>query len=389
MNLNFIYVFRIYPDKDTIDFLNMHAGHGRFIWNKFLEKEESSGEFMSFNLMSAYFTNELKIEYPWLSDSNSDSLRYNLWNLDQAIRAYTERKQEKPKFKKRLSSYSIYFKNYKLDKENGYLLLPKLKDKPIKIKLHREFDSPDILKIIKSSTNKFYAVFKCKEYHQPIEYKKAKEISHLGIDLGLTDVITTSDGDSYKAPKLLRKSEANLERKRRAISTKIPGSRRWEKSRIKLARAERKVKNQRSDFNHKLSLAIAGTPKDGVGVETLSLKSMVKNSNLAKSISDAALADLVGMLNYKLKANGKVLTFVSKYFPSSRLCFTCENKTGPRGLASLGTRQWTCSDCGSINHRDINAAKNIAREADSVYKPPYYLRFLKFRGRAFRKLSQI
>lgn len=385
MKLPFIYCFRIYPSDKVIDFLNMHAGHSRFVWNKLLERAESFGKYENINLMQSYFTEELRVEYPWITDSNSTTLRHVIYRLDCSIKHHQRNLSEKPRFKKRLPSYSLYFRDYKLDKIKGILRLPKLLGEEIPIRIHRDFEEPDVVKIIRSSDNKFYAMFRCKEYYSNIPYKPKGQVSHLGIDLGLKDIVTTSDNRSYGAPKFIRKAEENLKRKRRALDNKTPGSREWEKARIRLARAEHKVKNQRNDFNHKLSVELAKTSLDGVGVETLLIRNMVRNPKLSKSILDASLANLVGMLNYKLKKNGKVLTFVSRYFPSTKTCFNCENKSGPKNIGSLGTRIWKCSECGSENHRDINAAKNIAREADRIYTPPYYL---KFCGRAFRKLPQ-
>jgi putative transposase len=180
-----------------------------------------------------------------------------------------------------------------------------------------------------------------------------------GIDLGLHDLATTSDGVKYPNPKHLAKSEKKLARLQRQLSRKSKGSNNRNKARIKVARLQEHIANQRSDAIHKVTTELVKN-YDIICVEDLAPKNMVRNHRLAKSIADAAFGELRRQLEYKATWYGKTVVVIDRFFPSSQLCSECGSRWS--GTKDLAVREWTCPNCGTTHDRDVNAAKNILNE---------------------------
>jgi putative transposase len=184
----------------------------------------------------------------------------------------------------------------------------------------------------------------------------------IGIDLGINHFAVTSDGSKFDNPRHLRKYERNLKRKQRQLSRKQKGSNRRQKARRLVASLHQRITNVRRDFLHKLSRRVVNE-NQVIALESLNVKGMVRNHNLAKAISDCSWSTFVGMLKYKCEREGKVLMQVDRFFPSSKTCSECLYQIGEM---PLDIRAWTCPSCGTHHDRDINAAKNIVAEAKKL-----------------------
>ena len=145
----------------------------------------------------------------------------------------------------------------------------------------------------------------------------------------------------------------------RKLSKKVFESNNYFKYKIKVARFQEKIKNQRLDYLHKLSIRLV-KEYDIICTETLRVRNMIKNHKVAKSFQDTSLSEFARQLEYKAKWYGKVISKIDTFYPSSQLCSNCRYKNSE--IKNLEVRKWTCPECGKHHDRDVNAAINILNE---------------------------
>ena len=185
--------------------------------------------------------------------------------------------------------------------------------------------------------------------------KQAPKGGAVGIDLGIKDLATLSDGTVIPNPHSLKTGERQLRRAQKALSRKTKGSKRRAKARERVARIHNRIANRRSDTLHKLTTMLAQTYSD-ISIEDLNVAGMVKNHHLAKAVSDASFFELRRQLEYKTAKTGARLHFVDRWYPSSK---TCSNCGSVKTKLSLTERTYKCEHCGLVIDRDLNAAINI------------------------------
>ena len=183
--------------------------------------------------------------------------------------------------------------------------------------------------------------------------------SAVGIDLGLRDFLTLSTGEKIGPPQYFRHAQHKRRRLARQLSRKKPGSRNREKARLRLARLDEYIANQRRDFHHKLSRQLVEENRF-IGLEDLNVRGMMANHHLAKSIGDAGWSAFVAMMNYKGVWYGCQVEKVGRWYPSSMVCSVCGAVIESM---PLNVRQWQCPVCDIVHDRDINAAINILNQS--------------------------
>ena len=356
--MNYTYKFRIYPNEQQKELIEKTFGCCRFVYNYFLDRriktyEETKGN-LNFYACCKELTS-LKKELTWLKEVDAYSLQCSLGNLDRAYKNFFNKNGSYPKFKSKKSnekSYSTAMTVKIID--NSHIQLPKLKS--LKCNISKQVDGR-----IKSATVR---KFPSNKYYISILVEKDDFLQHestgsvVGLDLGIKDFCITSDNQKFENPHFLKELEKKLLREQRKLSRKSRGSKNYEKQRVKLARIHEKIVNQRNDFLQKLSTNLI-REYDIICLESLKVKNMLKNHNLAKSISDCSWSSFVNMLRYKANWYGRVLSKIDTFYPSSKTCSSCGFKLD---VLTLDTREWTCPGCGTTHDRDINAAINILKE---------------------------
>ena len=177
----------------------------------------------------------------------------------------------------------------------------------------------------------------------------------IGIDVGIKDVVVTSEGVASGNPRHTAQYAARLAKYQRRLARKQKGSNNRRKAKLKVARVHAKITDCRKDFTHKLTTALI-RENQVICVENLAVKNMVKNPTLAKAINDANWGELVRQLEYKAGWYGRTVVAIDRWFPSSKRCSCCGYTLDKLDLA---TRQWTCPACQTTHDRDVNAARNV------------------------------
>jgi putative transposase len=236
---------------------------------------------------------------------------------------------------------------------SGKLRLPKIGDVPVR--WSRPLPSePSSVTVVKDAVGRYFASFVVEAGPTPLTPAKPG----VGIDLGLTHFAVLSDGRKIASPQFLRRAEKTLRRRQRDLSRKQKDSSNWTKARLQVARAHGRVADARRDFHHQLSTALV-RDNQAVAVEDLAVNGLAR-TRLAKSVHDAGWASFLQMLEYKAQLYGRDFHRISRWAPTSQVCSACGAKDGPK---PLHIREWTCSGCGAVHDRDINAAVNVAKAA--------------------------
>ena len=357
------YKYRIYPNNEQKAQIAKTFGCCRFVYNQTLsyrketyEKEKKS---VSKTDCNNYCNRELKKEYEWLKEVDKFALTNAIYNMDAAFQKFFKEHAGYPKFKSKHENHKSYTTNFTngniaADFGDGKIKLPKLKQ--VKAKLHREFEGQ-----IKSATvsqapsGKYYVSILVETEHEELPHTD----KNTGLDLGVKDLCITSDGTKYWNPKTIRKYEKKLAKLQRQLSHKEKRSRNYYKQKKKIASCHEKIRNTRKDYLHKVSHEIISESQVIVS-EDLQIKNMVKNHDLAKSISDASWYELTRQLGYKAEWNGREYIKIDTFYASSQICSTCGYQN--TDIKDLSVREWICPKCRAKHDRDINAAKNILAE---------------------------
>lgn len=357
------YKYRIYPNKQQEEQIQKTFGSCRFVYNQTLahrkELYEAKKESMNKIACNNYVNQVLKKEYEWLKEVDKFALTNSVYNMDSAYQKFFKENTGYPKFKSKRDNKKSYStnstnNNIEVSFDNNKIKLPKLKW--IVAKVHREFTGKiKSATISQVSSGKYFVSVLVETEYIPLESTGCV----VGIDLGIKDLLITSDGDKFDNIRTTKKYEDKLAKEQRKLSHKQKGSENWNKQRIKVARIHEKIHNTRIDNLHRISHKLISDNQVIVS-EDLAVSNMVKNHNLAKAISDCGWYELTRQLQYKSDWNERQYIKIGRFVPSSQLCSDCGYQN--KDTKDLSVREWTCPSCGVVHDRDINAAKNILKE---------------------------
>lgn len=347
--------YRIYPTKRQQVVFSKNFGMVRFIYNLALETKICAWKSAKINLTSFDLINQMTAlkksgDCEWLKEAAHESLQLSILDLDKAYKNFYNGVCGFPKYKSKNSINS--FRVWSSIRLNDKLYIPKFrKQNAIKINLHRPIEGKiKNVTISRTKTGKYFASILCETEEQPPNKPKIVKQTTVGVDLGIKTFLVTSNGEQIENPKHLRKAESRLKYLQRKYS-KHKGKR----TKQKLAKLHEKVANQRKDFLHKTSTKLI-RENQSVAIEDLGVSNMLKNHNLAKSISDAGWGMFRLMLEYKSEWYGVNLLKIGRFDPSSKTCSNCGHINKE---LELKDRVWVCKSCFVTHDRDLNAAVNI------------------------------
>ena len=347
---------RLYPNYIQSQLMNQHFGAVRFLYNKGLDYkkrmyEENGIKLSRYDLI--YGIPQLRKEYEWLKECKSECLRTAYDNLDSAFNNFY-RGEGYPKFKNKKSNQSF------VQKQNINIIGDKIKFMKNLInfkcsdrdQLFLQDCKAKFITYSKDNLNHYYASI---TYEQETIKKAPLEDSHVGVDVGISHFIVTSDGEFVDNPKFYRKAERNLKKLQKKHSKCQKGSKNRERARIRYAKAAKKVANKRDYFLHSVANKLINE-NQVITFETLNIAGMIKNHKLAKSIQDAAWAKLIQITAYKAEWYGREVNKIGRFVPSSKTCSCCGEVNKE---LTLKDRIFECPKCGHVEDRDLNASKNI------------------------------
>lgn len=349
--------FRIYPNREQQNLINQTFGCCRLIYNKGLamrKKAYGNGEKISYSQTSSMLTELKKCEeFAFLKVVDSIALQQSLRNLDRGFVNFFQKRAAHPTFKSkhnRHQSYRTVNQGDTIRIVGRYMKLPKLGF--VKIRQSMEIGKINNVTVEHTPTGKYFAVLNVEFEPQPRPNKGGL----IGIDVGMKEFYTDSNGTIVSNPKYLEKSMRKLIREQRKLSRKQKGSNNRNKQRIKVALVHETITNQRNDFLQKQSTMLIGENQT-ICIEELKVRNMMRNHKLAQHIASASWSKFFDMLTYKSVWYGNDVVKVPTMYPTSQTCSCCGNKNPL--VKNLAVRVWECPNCHTVHNRDTNASINI------------------------------
>ncbi|WP_040825569.1 RNA-guided endonuclease InsQ/TnpB family protein [Nocardia jiangxiensis] len=350
--------YRFRPTAAQAAELERTFGCVRKVYNLALDARATAwqrGERVNYNATSAMLTEWKRSDaFDYLNEVSCVPLQQSLRHLQTAFTSFWDKRTSYPRFKSRKKSRaSAEYTKSGFRWRDGKLTLAKMAA-PLDIVWSRPLPDgvePSTVTVSRDSAGRWFVSLLCKD---PTVEPLPKRKTTIGIDAGVTHLLTLSTGEKITNPRHELRDRERLAKAQRALARKQKGSANRAKARVKVARIHARIADRRHDHLHKLSTRLVRENQTLV-IEDLAVGNMVRNRKLSRAISDAAWSHFRSMLEYKADWYGRKVIRVDRWFPSSKLCSTCG---ALQDTMPLNMREWTCA-CGATHDRDINAANNI------------------------------
>ncbi len=356
--------YRFYPTSAHRTYLAQTFGCVRVVYNKALEERKrahsETGKGLSYRATSALLTQwKRQPEYAWLRDVSCVPLQQTLRHLSTAYTNFFQKRAKHPRFKSKNHKQSAEFTKSGFRLVAGSVVgrpcvyLPK-QTEPLRIRWSRPLPDgadPATITISKDPAGRYFISFSIKLDLSPLP----KTGRSVGLDLGLTHAVITSEGQKYDNPRYYRSALDRLKHEQKKLSRKQPGSNNRRKQRLKVARLHGRIADMRLDWSHQLTTDLVRLFYM-IAIESLKVKGMVKNHNLAQAISDVSWGMVKRQLRYKTLWYGKQFVEIDQWEPTSKTCSACSHRLA---ALPLSVRAWVCPACGVGHDRDVNAGQNV------------------------------
>ena len=351
--------YRCYPTLEQESLLRRTLGCVRLVYNKALhertqawyERQERVGYPETSTMLTQWKKQE---ELDFLNEVSCVPMQQGLRHLQTAFTNFFAGRAKYPNFKKKRNGGSAEFTKSAFKFKNKEIYLAKCSE-ALPIRWSRQIPKecePSSVTVSLHPSGRWHISIR---FDDPTIQPLPVSENAVGIDLGVTSLIATSNGEKLANPKHFKKHRKRLKKAQKNLSRKQKGSKNREKARIKVAKIHLKIADSRKDFLHKTTTQLV-RENQTIAVESLAVKNMVKNHKLALAISDSGWSELIRQLNYKCRWYGRNLVAIDRWFPSSKRCSSCGHIVDKM---PLNIREWTCPECGSNHDRDVNASKNI------------------------------
>ncbi|MEU3452163.1 RNA-guided endonuclease TnpB family protein [Micromonospora sp. NPDC006766] len=354
------YKYRFYPSPEQAEHLNRTFGCVRLVYNRALEARTrawaTARQHTTYVQSSTWLTEwKQSGELAFLNEVSSVPLQQTLRHLQAGFAAFWDKRSRYPRFKsKRKSRASAEYTRSAFRWRDGRLTLAKMSS-PLDIVWSRplpEGAEPSTVTVSRDTAGRWFVSLLVED---PTVKPLPPVDGDVGVDAGITALVTLSTGEKITNPRYERSDRRKLAKAQRDLSRKEKGSANRAKARLKVARIHVRIADRRRDHLHKLTTRLV-RENQTVVIEDLSVRNMLRNHKLARAISDAAWSELRNMLEYKAAWYGRTVIVVDRWLPSSKACSACGWITQ---VMPLNVRSWTCQNCGAAHDRDVNAAKNI------------------------------
>ncbi|MFD7203167.1 RNA-guided endonuclease InsQ/TnpB family protein [Streptomyces sp. NPDC059893] len=352
--------YRFYPTDAQAAELSRTFGCVRKVYNTALTARTEAWarqERINYNQTSALLTEWKRTEeLAYLSEVSSVPLQQTLRHLQTAFTHFFAKRAKYPKFKSRKKSKkSAEYTTSGFRFRGGRLTLAKMSE-PLDIRWSRPLPqeaAPSTVTVSQDAAGRWFVSLLCED---PAVKPLTARDTAIGIDVGLTHLLTLSTGEKIANPRHERRDRARLAKAQRELSRKAKGDgTNRARARRKVAKVHARIADRRRDHLHKLTTRLVRDNQTLV-IEDLTVRNMIKNRHLARAISDAAWAEFRNMLEYKAVWYGREVIVVDRFFPFSRLCSSCGALAG---RMPLSVRTWTCESCATFHDRDVNAANTV------------------------------
>ncbi|MBC8163459.1 MAG: transposase [Roseiflexaceae bacterium] len=358
------YRYRLEPGSGQTAVLARSAGARRWVWNWALSRKRAyytlTGKGLTYHALAAALT-ELKQQpaTAWLRDIDSQLLQQALRDLETAFGNFFAKRARFPRFRSIKRDTPRFRIPQRVAIAGQTIRVPKIGLIPARI--HRPLaGTPKSATFKREADGHWYVAIVAEQ--EVSAHTNRTPRTHVGVDLGLKSFAVLSTGETVDNPRVFRTQQRKLARAGRAMSRKQRGSANRAKARAQVARLHAKIRQQRSDFLHKLTSRLVKS-FDLISIEDLSVRGLAR-TKLAKSVYDAAWGQFRTFLTYKADRVDGYVQVIGRFYPSSRRCGACG---AANHALTLADRVWMCAQCGSTHDRDVNAAGNIDREGVRLF----------------------